>query len=359
MRPAAASLTLGVSLAAMSPAPPVSAGADFTGKTVTVLVGFSAGGPVDGFARLLASRLGVYLPGKPTVIVQNKPGADSVVAANYLATVAPKDGSMFLVTIAPFTNQFIDPHEVRFATEKFYWIGALNYSNTIYVNSLLGVRSPADVTTARQQIVIGGLGQSSSRDLYMRSFLEAVGNRSYKYVKGYQGTLEVRNALFRQEVNFSTESVVALITDLASFVKDGSVVPLVQSGLTRQGKVVRDPALANVPTASEAVVAVKGDGVREAVEYRGMNLVISMFALGRAIMAPPGVDPAAGAALREAFDRLDTDPEYQRGATNLNGGIKMELTDGASAQTFAEDVARVVKSEPNALRYLEELAQRK
>src|ERR1700761_6947761 len=64
--------------------PGAAAGVDFSGKTLTALVGFSAGGPVDGFARLVASRLGAHLPGKPTVIVQNKPGAGSVVAANYL-----------------------------------------------------------------------------------------------------------------------------------------------------------------------------------------------------------------------------------------------------------------------------------
>ena len=92
----------------------------------------------------------------------------------------------------------------------------------------------------------------------------------------------------------------------------------------------------------------------------GASKPIRAFAsLYRAILLPPGVDPAAGAALREAFHRLDTDAEFQRAAAGLNGGIKMELTDGASAQTFAEDVARLAKSDPNALRYLEDMAQRK
>ena len=359
MRSVVSPLAAAMVFAPMLSSPAISAGADFSGKTITVLVGYAVGGPVDGFARLVASRLGAYLPGRPTVIVQSKPGAGGVVAANYLYNAAPKDGSMLLVTIAPFTNQFIDAREIRFDTEKFYWLGALNYSNAIYVHSGLGIRSPADIMKARTQIVVGGLAANSSRDLYMNTFLEAVGYKNYKYVKGYQGTLEVRTALLRQEVNFTTESVVALTTELASSIKDGSVVPLVQSGLTRRGKVIRDPALSNIPTAEEAVVAVKGEDTRNAVEFRGMNLVISMFALGRAIFLPPGADLAAGAALRDAVGKLDADPDFQRAATNLNGGIKMELTDGATAQTFAEDVAHLAKSDPTALRYLEDMAQRK
>jgi hypothetical protein len=122
---------------------------------------------------------------------------------------------------------------------------------------------------------------------------------------------------------------------------------------------VRDPALATIPTAEEAVLAVKGEATRNALEFRALNLDIAMFALGRAIFSPPGVDAAAGAALRDAVGKLDADPDFQKAASNLNGGIKMELTDGATAQTFAEAVIRLAKSDPTALRYLEEMAQRK
>ena len=138
MRPVVSPLAAAMVWAPMLTSPALSAGADFSGKTITVLVGYAVGGPVDGFARLVASRLGAYLPGRPTVIVQSKPGAGGVVAANYLYSAAPKDGSMLLVTIAPFTNQYIDAREIRFATDRFYWLGALNYSNAIYVHSSSG-----------------------------------------------------------------------------------------------------------------------------------------------------------------------------------------------------------------------------
>jgi len=344
---------------ALAPLQPASAAGDFTGRTLTALVGFSAGGPVDSFARLVAAHIGAHIPGTPTVIVQNKPGADGMLAVNYLYNVAPKDGSMFLVAIAPFTNQYIGSTDIKFETDKFYWLGALNYSNTIYVRADLGIRSAADLLAPHKPIVIGGLAPASSRDLYMKSFLEALGYKTYSYVKGYQGTLDIRNALLRDEVNFSTESAVALVTDMASYVKDGSIIPLAQSGLDRGGRTVRDPQVPEVPTAEEAIVALHGEAARKTLEFRAMSLVIDMVALGRAVFMPPGVDPAAGAALRKAFAELNADRGFQKAAANLNGGRDMALTDGATAQKFAGTIAALAKTDPEALAYLQRMAQEK
>lgn len=341
------------------PSAALSAGADFSGKTITALVGFSAGGPVDNFARIVAAHMAKYLPGNPTVIVQNKPGAGGVVAANYLYNVAKKDGSVFLVTIAPFTNQFIGGRKVKFDTQKFFWLGALNYSNTIYVRGDLGIKSALNIGAARSQIVIGGLRPNSSRDLYMKSFLEAAGYRKYKYVIGYRGTAPIRAALLRGEVNFSTESAVALAKDLAPYVKDGSVVPLVQTGLTRNGKLVPDPRIPHVPLIGETVVALKGEAVKKTTAFRALNLIISMTVLGRGVFAPPGVDHAAGLALREAVGKLNGDAQFQKSARRLNGGTKMTLIDGATAQNLAKKITNLVKTEPAAHKYLEDMAKKK
>ena len=342
-----------------APSPGIAAGADFSGKTLTALVGYSAGGPVDNFARLVAAYMGKHIPGKPKIIVQNKPGAGGNVAANYLYNVAKKDGSMFLVTIAPFTNQYIGGRNVKFDTPKFYWLGALNYSNTIYVRKDSGIRSAADIIAARGTIVVGGLRPNSSRDLYMKTFLEAAGNNNYKYVKGYRGTRPIRAALLRGEVNFSTESAVAVVTDLASYVKDGSVIPIVQTGLSRGGKLIRDPRLPNVPLAGEVIVSLRGGAVLKSVEYRAMNLAISLVTLGRAILLPPGTEPVAAGTLRSAVDKLNTDAGFQKLAARVTGGTKMVLTEGAEAQKVAADITRLVKTDRAAHKYLEDMAKRK
>ena len=330
---------------------------DFSGRTITAMVGYPAGGAVDIFARLVANHIGAHLPGKPRIIVENKPGAGGVVAANYLYNVARKDGSVFLVTISPFTNQFISEGKVGFDTSKFYWLGALDYSNTMYVRSDLGIRTPADIAKAKQQIVVGGLTNYSPRDLHMRAFLEAAGDRNYKYVSGYQGTLPIRIALLRGEVNFNDESALTMITDLVPYIKDGSVVPLVQSGVLHEGRKIRDPQLPQVPTAHEAVIALRGAAFRKSVEYRAFDLVASMISLGRGIFLPPGVDPPVAAALRAAFGKLNSDPEFQKSAAKLTGGPPMELTDGAAAQAFAESFTGLATSDQAALKYLEDMAK--
>jgi tripartite-type tricarboxylate transporter receptor subunit TctC len=329
---------------------------DFSGRTITALVGYAAGGAVDVFARLVANHVGAHIPGKPRIIVENKPGAGGVVAANYLYNVARRDGSVFLVTISPFTNQFISAGKVGFDTSKFYWLGALDYSNTMYVRSDLGVRTSADLAKAKQQIVVGGLTNYSPRDLHMRAFLEAAGHKNYKYVSGYQGTLPIRIALLRGEVNFNDESALTMITDLAPYIKDGTIVPLVQSGVLHDGRKVRDPQLPHVPTAHEAVVALRGEVFRKSVEYRAFDLVASMISLGRGIFMPPGVEPAVAATLRAAFGKLNDDPEFQKSAAKLTGGPKMELTDGAIAQTFAKNFTALAASDQAALQYLKNMA---
>ena len=359
MKKLIAVLSLG---ALIVPALPASAGAadgGFSGKPITVIVAFSAGGPVDVFARLIAAHVGRHIPGNPNIVVQNMPGAGGVVAANHLYNIAKKDGSVFGVTISPFTNQYLGKGKARFDTAEFYWLGALNISQAIYVNDQVGVKSLADLVNTKKQIVVGGLSPTASRDLRMRSFLEALGIRNYKYVTGYRGTRPIRHALQSNEVNLSDESVVALATDLASDVKAGKVVPLAQSGLTRNGERVPDPRVPMVPIAQDAIIAVKGEAVRKSVEFRAMVLVESMVSLGRAVFAPPGIDPAAGKLLRDAVGKLNKDSAFQKDARRLTGGTEMELIAGATAQRFAQEITGLVKSDPEAIAYLENKAKRK
>src|SRR5262249_2300391 len=157
----------------------------------------------------------------------------------------------------------------------------------------------ADLLRTKNQIVIGGLSLGSARDLRMRAALEALGIHDYRYVVGYTGTQPVRVALLRNEVNLSDEAVMAIAIDLAAEVKTGAIVPLMQTGIVRNGKRVPDPSAPTVPVARDAVAAVKGEAVRQSVEFRGMTLVESMMALGRAVVAPPGIEPEAGKTLRD------------------------------------------------------------
>jgi tripartite-type tricarboxylate transporter receptor subunit TctC len=359
MKQPISAIIFGVAVTLTAAVPARAAGPNLSGKAIRVVVSYAAGGPVDIFGRLVARHLSAHVPGKPNVIVENMPGAAGVVAANYIYNVAPKDGTAILVTIAPFTTQYIGGRPVKFDSPKFYWLGAFNISQGTYANKILGVKTAADLLTTKTQVVIGGLGPNSSRDLRMRAFLDALGVAKYKYVSGYPGTLPARQALIKGEVNFSDESVVALAVDMASLVKDGTVVPLVQTGLTRAGKLVPDPRVPKMPIAEDEVVRLKGPGVRKSVAYRALVMVTQMAAMGRAAMLPPGVDPATAGALRKAFAALNTDADFIKDSIKVMGGERVELIDGEDAQKFAEQIAGLVKSDKEANAYLNAKAKKK
>jgi tripartite-type tricarboxylate transporter receptor subunit TctC len=221
------------------------------------------------------------------------------------------------------------------------------------VNAALGVKSVADLALTKNQVVIGGLSPGSSRDLRMLASLEALGIRDYRYVVGYTGTQPARLALLRNEVNLSDEAVVAIAVDLSHEVKAGRIIPLMQTGLMRHGKRIPDPSVPSLPIAQDAIVAVKGESVRQSIEFRGMMLVDSMNALGRAVLAPPGIEPDAGKSLRYALGQLNKDPQFQEAARRLGDGPELELISGSEAQDFAQEITVLIKSNPGAISYLE------
>src|SRR6516164_8260381 len=128
----------------------------YKGKSITLVVGNGPGGGFDVFGRLLARHIGRYVPGNPTVIVQNMPGAGSLVAANYLYNIAPKDGTMFglIARNMPLLGLLGSNSNVRFDPRKFTWLGSSsNFSNDAYV---LIVRKDAPVQSVNEALRSGG-----------------------------------------------------------------------------------------------------------------------------------------------------------------------------------------------------------
>jgi tripartite-type tricarboxylate transporter receptor subunit TctC len=162
--------------------------------------------------------------------------------------------------------------------------------------------------------------------------------------------------VLRGEVNFSDESVDAVVFELKEYVQNGSVIPLVQSGLPRDGRMVRDPRLPNIPTSTEALVAVKGEVVRKTVEYRALMIADTMIAFGRCIFLPPGVGTEVGETLRAAIANLNSDPDFQSAGTRMLGGSKIELSSGAAAEKLAQELASNVTTDQEARTYLDALA---
>jgi tripartite-type tricarboxylate transporter receptor subunit TctC len=260
-----AKLSVGLGLLASALPMPSQAQDFFRGKQVTIVVGFTAGGGYDLTARLYARHYGRHIPGNPTVIVQNMPGAGSAVAAASLANAPPQDGTR-LGFIAG--GAVIDPllgGKARYDARTFHWIGGrANEPSICGVWHEAGVRTMEDAMT--KEAVIGASGPGSRTLTYPKILNELTGTR-FKIVTGYPGGNEIAIAMERREVDgWCGISWGSVKTRLASWLRDKKLDILTQFALTRA------PDMANVPLAGEFA---RNERDRRAIEFLESDAVFA------------------------------------------------------------------------------------
>jgi len=326
---------LGLGIAATVNAAAAETVAEFyAGKTLTVMVGSDAGGGYDTNARLLARHIGKFIPGNPNVVVQNKPGAGSITAANYIYTVAPKDGTMIGmvqrgIPLAKLTEQ----PGIQFDPDKYNWIG--NMSSEAGIAVVWTEKSPVQTTDDlfKKELVIGGSGAGAENETVPR-LLNAVIGTKFKLVSGYKSNTEVLLAMERGEVSgIGSMSWPNIKTTKAEEYKQGKIKILMQNGLKR------DADLPNVPLSLEFA---KTDADRQALEF-----FFTQNTIARPIMAPPGVPADRVAALRAAVVAMAKDPEFKQDAAKLGldtepiGGEEVQRIIAKLSSTPADVVKRV------------------
>jgi tripartite-type tricarboxylate transporter receptor subunit TctC len=327
----------------------------FAGKTITLLVNFSAGGPTDIFARLIAPYLERHVPGRPKVIVENRAGAGGVVGANQLYNLSRKDGSTLGVFTSPFGNQIMQNEGVQYDSAQFLWVGAMAETGVNYASTSTGIAGPRDVVSTPQELIIGGLSPDSSSDLSMRTYLNMLG-RSYRYVTGYPGQSDIHLAFRRGEINYAQDSLTSWIAVVTPMVRDGQAVAVGQRGIVRGTQVVRDPRTPDIPTLLEVAVELKGEAVRQTIEYRAMQLLSRTTALIRGMMLPPGTSGEIVELLRRAVSDTFADRDFQAASENQLG-IQFEFVAGAESQEQARQIIAGANDDPEALEYLLRLAR--
>jgi tripartite-type tricarboxylate transporter receptor subunit TctC len=252
----------------------------YRGRQITILVGFSAGGGFDLYARLLAQHLGDYMPGHPRVVVQNMPGSGSLTAALDILDVAPKDGTVIgtFVSQVPLLPILSD---ATFDGSRFNWIGSVTSDNYVCVAS------------ARSQV-------KNWADMLTKTFVAA----KIRLVTGYPGTNDVKAAMLRGEVDGECGlSYSTLQTGYAQELASKEINVLVQVSLSK------NPELADVPVAGDFATP-------EQKEVLG--LIMAPNALARPFAAPPGVPADRLDALRTAFDQATADPTFLADAKRAN-----------------------------------------
>lgn len=229
----------------------------YKGKSVRMVVNFTAGGPTDIFARLIARHLPKHISGGPTVVVENMGGAGGIIGANHVYEVAKPDGLTLGVFSGVHMAQVLNSAGVRYDLKKMPIIAGAAETSVQFVGAETGVKSVGDLLKASKPIVVAGLGRESVKDLALRLALNLLGV-THRYVTGYKGVAEIRLALRQGEVNYSSESLTGYNAAMVALVQEGIVVPLFQEGLlSPEGDVVRD-LRSDLPTFKEIFTQIKG-----------------------------------------------------------------------------------------------------
>ena len=294
----------------------------YGGKTIRVIVGLEAGGGFDTTARLLARHMGKYIPGNPTLVVENMVGAGSRVAANWLYEVGEKDGTVFGVfNENQVLQQVLGAADIKFDAKKFSWLGS-TFSATIVciARKDSGFAKIQDIQGSKQ-FIAGSTGPGSNTGDFPQVLRTALG-ANIKVVGGYNGTTGISRAVDSGEVNGGCWTWESMSVTQGQNLKDGVMIPLVQQGDEK----IKD--LPNVPLAEDIATT--------AVNKALVKAITAPSVISKSFTAPPGVPADRLKALREAFVKAWKDPAMIEEATKAK--IDIAPKDGAAVEKIVNEL---------------------
>ena len=325
--------TIAAVLLAMHVVPSHAADVNFAGKTIRVIVNFAAGGPSDIFARHYQKHLSRYLPGNPSVIVENRPGAAGMLAANYLYNLAQKDGLTIGALTAIAAHPILGKPNVKFDIAKFQWLGAVPQTQVLMVSNKIGVKKPVDLLNPSEPLIYGTTGVNAAY-VNTRLFLELIGAK-FKAVSGYRGQIRAIQALRRGEINVTDLGISGYLPNLETYRKEQSMFALLQRGvLDKQGKFSRLAVLSDLPTMEEVIAATNPAGLKSA-EFEAIKAVLGTYQIQYGFMLPPNTSQSLVDALRQSYAKMFSDPSIRK-ETKVRFKVDHEFIDGPSAQRYVE-----------------------
>jgi tripartite-type tricarboxylate transporter receptor subunit TctC len=299
--------------------------ADFyRGKTISMILGYPGGGSNDLYARTVSRHIGKHIPGNPSSIMRNMPGGGSLVAANHLFNVAPRDGTVLgLISPTIPLEERLGAPNVKFKSTGFTWIGRVAPGvNMTFVMNTSPVKTIKDAF--EREVILGASGRSSTVTIYPAVLSNVIGLK-FKIVMGYAGSTTAMLAMERGEVEGHSTSLEIVRAVHPDWMTDNKITILVQYALKRH------PALADVPMSWELG--------RNPEEQQILKIVANATEVGKMIMAPPELPADRTYALRRAFDATVKDPEFIAELKALR--IELGPMPGEELQSLVEAVGTV------------------
>jgi tripartite-type tricarboxylate transporter receptor subunit TctC len=304
----------------------------YRGKTIRLVVPSAPGGGYDVSGRSLAQHMGKHIPGEPSIIVQNMPGGGGLTAANWLFSVAPKDGlTIGLIQRGVPFYPFFGDKNAQFNPKEFNWLGSVTAEvGAITVFHTAKAKTMAD--SFEIPVVLGGSGPNDS-ETYPHLMNNTIGTK-FRVVSGYKSNTETLLAMERGEVEGLSGSWSSMKANRPKWVQDNQVRVLVQISREKQAD------LPGVPTVMDFI---------KKEEHRAMwNVALAMAQVGRPVAAPPGIPKELAAILRTAFWATMQDPafvaemEASRREVSPESAETMERILDEVAATPAETLSKLV-----------------
>ena len=268
----------------------------YKGRNVQLYIGYSAGGGYDIYARVLARHMGKHIPGSPTIVPQNMPGAGSLRLANYLYNVAPKDGTAFATFARGMaTEPLLGGQGTQFDARKFTWLGSVTDEVSVCAFwSTSGIKTWDDMLT--KAYTVGGTGSASDTDVFPNA-MKRIFDLKLKLVTGFPGGSDVVLALERGEVNGRCGWSWSSLVSRSKRLYDEKQIDIpVQLALHKHEDLPNVPVIVDLTQDPQKLAALK--------------LIFARQTMARPYVAPPGLPVERAQALRTAFEETMKDPEF-------------------------------------------------
>jgi tripartite-type tricarboxylate transporter receptor subunit TctC len=296
----------------------------YRGKTVSLVIPIGPGGAYDAYARLVARYLPRQLPGNPTIVPHNMPGAGGTIASNFLYNVAPQDGTTLAIITSSFAmEQLFENPQIRYDARKFNAIGRLlDTTSVIFYWHTSPIKTVDDMRRLPSTVGISGVYEiPAARMRAMDRFL----GMQMRLIPGYPSARDYVMAVEREETDGGTSTYIGLSQMFASYLRDKKLNIVVQFAENRSADMPDVPAVTELTTDPE---------VRQIFSY-----LVSNDDIGRSLFTTPNVPPARLALLRAAFQRMLADPEFRAEAERLS--LPLVAKTGEEMQKIVADTFSV------------------
>ena len=310
----------------------------YRGRTMGIVIPIGPGGAYDAYGRVVARHLGKQLPGNPTIVPRNMPGAGGVIASNYLFNVAPQDGTMLAIATSSFANeQLFENPQIKYDARKFPMIGRLlDTTSVLFFWHASKIKTLADLYKIPSTIALSSLNEVPAARI--RAMNRLLGTQM-KIIPGYPSARDYVLAVERGETDGGTSTYIGLSQLFSSHLREKKLNVVVQFATGR------DSAMPDIPAVSELA------GNAETRQI--FDFLVSNDQIGRTLMTTPNVPPPRVELLRSAFDKMIKDPEFQAEAARAS--LLLSTKTGAEMQKV---VASTFDVSPAALEQIKNLGSR-